>query len=112
MEGREALEVAIKGGARNLGRDDIGEIAPGFAADFVAWRTDAIGFAGAGKDPVAALLLCTPSIGFVDLSVINGRVVVRDGALKTLDLPVCLQANLIRQQAGNQMYLQACDSRA
>ena len=88
MEGREALGLAIKGGARNLGRNDIGEIAPGFAADFVAWRTDTIGFCGAGKDPVAALLLCTPSIGSVDLSVINGRVVVKDGQLTTLDLQV------------------------
>ena len=86
MEGREALELAIKGGARNLGRSDIGEIAPGFAADFVAWRTDTIGFCGAGKDPVAALLFCTPSIGSVDLSVINGHVVVKDGQLTTLDL--------------------------
>ena len=94
MEGREALQVAIKGGARNLGRDDIGEIAPGFAADFVAWRTDAMGFAGAGKDPVAALLLCTPSIGVVDLSVINGRIIVRDGVLTTLDLPVRTRARL------------------
>lgn len=90
MEAREALEVGIKGGARNLGRGDIGEIAPGFAADFVAWRTDLIGFAGAGKDPVAALLYCTPSIGFVDLSVINGEVIVQNGHLKTLDLQVGL----------------------
>ena len=80
------LEVGIKGGARNLGRDDVGEIAPGFAADFVAWRTDAIGFAGAMKDPVAALVFCTPSIGWVDLSVINGDVIVQDGKLQTLDL--------------------------
>ncbi len=88
MEAREALRMGIGGGARNLGRDEIGQIAPGFAADFVAWRTDSIGFAGAGKDPVAGLLYCTPSIGSVDLSVINGDVVVRDGELLTLDLKV------------------------
>ena len=44
--------------------------------------------AGAGQDPVAALLYCTPSIGAVHLSVINGHVVVKDGQLQTLDLQV------------------------
>ncbi|BDA49398.1 5'-deoxyadenosine deaminase [Coccomyxa sp. Obi] len=94
MEAREALRVGISGGARNLGRDDIGQIAPGFAADFVAWRTDSIGFAGAGKDPVAGLLYCTPSIGSVDLSVINGDVVVRDGELLTLDLKALIKEHM------------------
>ena len=90
MSCREALRIAIQGGARNLGRqDDIGQIAPGFAADIVGWRVDGnIGFSGAGLDPVAGLVLCTPSIGFVDLSIINGRTVVRDGKLTTLDLGV------------------------
>ncbi|MFX8668512.1 amidohydrolase, partial [Acinetobacter baumannii] len=68
-----------------LNRDDIGALAPGMAADFVAFRTDRIGMAGALHDPVAALVFCNP--GPVALSVINGRVVVRDGQLGTIDLP-------------------------
>jgi 8-oxoguanine deaminase len=55
----EAFDVAVKGGARNLGRDDIGEIAPGFAADFVAWRTDTIGFSGARIDEVNRRPCCS-----------------------------------------------------
>lgn len=95
MDAREALTVGIKGGAKNLGRDDLGEIAPGFAADFVAWKTDAIGFAGGLMDPVAALIYCTPSLGWVDLSVINGDVIVKNGELQSLDLKVRLLQQLL-----------------
>ncbi|KAK9786168.1 hypothetical protein WJX73_005459 [Symbiochloris irregularis] len=98
MDAREALTVGIKGGARNLGRDDIGEIAPGFAADFVAWKTDAIGFAGGLMDPVAALIYCTPSLGWVDLSVINGEVIVKNGKLQSLDLQALLEEHRQRSE--------------
>lgn len=84
MTAREALEIATLGGARVLGRDDIGALAPGMAADFVAFDLRQPLFAGALHDPVAALVFCAPSQ--VALSVIDGRVVVKDGVLQTVEL--------------------------
>lgn len=86
---REALQLATLGGAAVLGRDDIGMLKPGMAADFIAFRLDQIMFAGALHDPVAALILCLPPR--VDLSVINGRTVIKDGQLLTIDLPVVME---------------------
>ncbi|MDX2160082.1 MAG: 8-oxoguanine deaminase [bacterium] len=84
LKAREALEMATLGGAAVLGRDDIGALAPGMAADFVAYRVDTPAFAGAQHDLAAALVFCAPPS--VDYSVINGRVVVKEGHLQTLDL--------------------------
>lgn len=85
MTAREALEIATVGGARVLGRDGIGVLAAGMAADFVAFDTRGVGMAGGLHDPVAALVFCNP--GQAAYSVVNGRVVVREGHLATLDLP-------------------------
>ena len=85
MSAREALEIATLGGAKVLNRDDIGALAPGMAADIVTVPLDQIGFAGAQHDPLAALLFC--HVPRVRHSIVNGRVVVRDGELVTLDLP-------------------------
>jgi cytosine/adenosine deaminase-related metal-dependent hydrolase len=85
MSAREMLEIATLGGARVLGRDDIGALAPGMAADVVTVPLDEVGLAGAGDDPVAALLLC--QVPRVRHAIVNGRVVVRDGGLATLELP-------------------------
>ncbi len=85
MTAREVLEIATLGGARVLGRDDIGALAPGMSADLVSVRLDEIGLAGAGHDPLAALFFC--HVPRVTHSVVNGRVVVRDGQLASLDLP-------------------------
>ncbi|WP_120971432.1 8-oxoguanine deaminase [Comamonas sp. lk] len=84
MSARQALEIATLGGARVLNRDDIGAISTGMSADFVAFDMNQIAYAGAGHDPVAALVFCTPTQ--VHTSVINGRVVIADGQLLTADL--------------------------
>ncbi|MFK0375793.1 8-oxoguanine deaminase [Pandoraea sp. NPDC090278] len=99
MTAREALEIATVGGARVLGRDDIGVLAAGMAADFVAFDTRGVGMAGGLHDPVAALVFCNP--GQAAYSVVNGRVVVREGRLTTLDLPslVTRHNTLARQLA-------------
>ena len=90
LSAREALALATRGGARVLGRNDIGQLAPGMAADLIAIDLGAVGYAGGAQhDPVAAVLLCAPA--HVAWSVIDGRVVVRDGRLVTIDLPRALE---------------------
>jgi len=97
MSAREALEIATLGGAKVLGRDDIGALAPGMAADFVSFDLSQHGFAGALHDPVAALVFCAPSQ--VSTSVIDGRVVVRHGQLTTVDLgPIVERHNRLAGQ--------------
>jgi cytosine/adenosine deaminase-related metal-dependent hydrolase len=86
MTARQALEMATLGGASVLGRDDIGSLAPGMAADLIAIDLDRPSLAGACHDPVAALVLC--QIDAVDYSIINGRIVVERGVLTTAELPV------------------------
>jgi cytosine/adenosine deaminase-related metal-dependent hydrolase len=89
LTARQALELGTRGGARVLGREDIGSLEKGKAADFIAIKLDRVEYAGALHDPVAALVFCAPLR--VDLSVINGRVVVQDGNLLTLDLPPAIE---------------------
>jgi cytosine/adenosine deaminase-related metal-dependent hydrolase len=83
---QEALGLATVGSAAVIGREDLGTLAPGKAADMIGYRLDRLEFAGgAVHDPVAVLLLCTAK--GVDLSVINGRIVIEDGRLLGFDLP-------------------------
>jgi cytosine/adenosine deaminase-related metal-dependent hydrolase len=100
MSAREALEIATLGGAKVLGRDDIGSLVVGMAADLVTVPLDDIGMAGALHDPVAALVFC--QVPRVRHSIINGRVVVRDGRVTTLDLPVHIERhNALALQLAN-----------
>jgi len=94
LTAEEALWLGTRGGAQVLGRDDIGQLAPGKAADFIGIKSDTLDYAGCQHDLLAALVFCAPQK--VDLSVINGKVVVQDGHLTTLDLgPVIERHNQI-----------------
>jgi cytosine/adenosine deaminase-related metal-dependent hydrolase len=89
MTARQALELATLGGAGVLGRDDIGSLAPGMAADFAAFDLRGVGHAGARHDPVAALVFCAPERA--SWVAINGRVVVEEGRIATVDLPAVIE---------------------
>jgi cytosine/adenosine deaminase-related metal-dependent hydrolase len=82
MSVREALRLATRGGARLLGRSDIGSLEPGKRADVAIWRTDGLELGGA-DDPVAGLVLSGPH-GVTTL-LVGGEEVVRDGRLVNAD---------------------------
>ncbi len=77
---RMALEMATVGGAACLDRtDELGTLAPGYVADVAVWPLVGPAFAGAVGDPVEAWLRCGPVLA--RHTVVNGRAVVRDGAI-------------------------------
>lgn len=89
LSAEEALRLATRGGAEVLGRDDIGQLAPGKAADIIGFRLDHLAYAGgAVHDAAAATVFCAPQQ--VDLSIINGALVIKEGRLLTTDLPTTI----------------------
>jgi cytosine/adenosine deaminase-related metal-dependent hydrolase len=82
MTVRDALRLGTRGGAAVLGREDIGQLAPGKRADFAVWRTDGLELGGA-SDPVAGLVFAGPQR--VDRLYVGGEEVVRDGHLVRAD---------------------------
>ena len=85
MTARDALRLATRGGAEVLGRKDIGQLAVGLCADLALFDLGTLGFAGgAVHDPVGSLLLCASAQAAY--TVVNGKVVVREGQLTTVEL--------------------------
>lgn len=89
MTARESLRLATAGGAAVLGRDDIGVLAPGKAADFIAVDLDRVEFAGSLHDPVAAIVLCSPPN--VDHSWVGGRPLVTEGKVGGVELQTLIE---------------------
>ncbi|QFT73733.1 8-oxoguanine deaminase [Ruegeria sp. THAF33] len=83
MSAREALEIATRGGADVLGRPDCGRLMPGKRADIAVWDTRGIESAGSW-DPAALLLAGPMSVKHL---FVEGRQIVRDGHITTIDLP-------------------------
>lgn len=80
----EILEIATVGGAEVLGRDDIGYLAPGMAADMVLMDWDQLQYAGGKNDPVASIVL-SGDARMVDTVLVNGEVRVKKGRLTSID---------------------------
>jgi cytosine/adenosine deaminase-related metal-dependent hydrolase len=84
MPARDAFKIATRGGAEVLGRGDIGSIEPGKAADIAIFDVSGLDFAGSGSDPLASLLFCGASHR-TKYTIVNGKVVVKNGRLANVD---------------------------
>jgi len=82
---RDVLRLATRGGAEVLGRNDIGALGPGMAADIVGLRLDSLALAGGAiHDPLAALVFCRPTNA--DFTIVNGVPLVEHGTFTRLDV--------------------------
>jgi 8-oxoguanine deaminase len=79
----EILKLATRGGAEVLGRDDIGILKEDMAADIVLFDLNDVAYAGC-HDPLVGLVTCG-NTSLVKMTIVNGKIVVKDGNLLTMD---------------------------
>jgi cytosine/adenosine deaminase-related metal-dependent hydrolase len=83
LTARDALDMATRGGAHVLGRqDEIGSLEPGKLADIALWRLDTLAHVDIA-DPIAALVLGAPPP--LELLLVNGEAVVEQDRLVSVD---------------------------
>ena len=82
--GYNVLKLATRGSARLLGRDDIGQLAPGKAADLFLIDLNRLSLVGAQFDP-RSMLATVGFKGDVDYTIVNGVPIVRQGRLTAVD---------------------------
>ena len=98
----DVLRWATLGGARCLGRSDIGRIVPGLQADLALFCLDEFRYSGS-HDPLAALVICGSHRA--DRVMIGGVWKVQDGHVVDLDIDLLMHqhteaAKHLRQRAG------------
>lgn len=100
----EILKLSTRGGAEVLGRDDIGILKEGMAADIAIFDLDDIAYSGC-HDPLVGLVTCG-NTSLVKMTIVNGKIVVKDGKLLTIDtLKTAIEAHnvaskLVKLQRG------------
>ncbi len=99
----EVLWIATVGGAKALGRDDVGQIKPGKCADITMISMDRLEYAGAQHDPAAAIVFCAAQSP-VDCVIVNGKVVVEKGRIVGLDESVLIRK---QQQISDELVIHA-----
>jgi len=88
----QVLRMATRGGAEVLGRDDIGILEKGKAADMVVFDMNDIAYAGC-HDPLVGLVTCG-NTSLVKMTMVNGKILVKDGKLATIDCDrICKEAH-------------------
>jgi len=98
MSAEEVMVMATNGGRDVLNQPEVGSIEEGKAADMFLINTKRLGFAGGLSDSVSALVTCGDS-QIVDITIVNGKIVVRDGRLVTIDENIVAEkANKISQE--------------
>lgn len=80
----ETLKMATRGGAEVLGRKDIGYLEVNKAADIIVLDLNDIAFAGC-HDPLVSIVCCG-NTSFVKSTIVNGKTLVRDGIINTIDI--------------------------
>ena len=80
----DILYMGTRGGARNLGREDIGYLAPGMAADITMLNWSQLQYAGGNNDPVDCIII-SGDARMVDTVMVNGEITVEKGRLTKVD---------------------------
>jgi cytosine/adenosine deaminase-related metal-dependent hydrolase len=96
---KDVFDAATLGGARALGRDDLGRLAPGAKADLLIVNLQGMQF-GAVRDPIKSLVECG-SASDVETVVIDGRTLVEGGQSLGVDETALLRSI---QEAGERSW--------
>lgn len=102
MTARDALKVATLGGAKVLGRDDIGMLEKGYEADLVGFKLDSLRQAGSSTDPLAALVFC--AVDTVDLSIVHGETLIENGQFTRFSHAELKELIRRQNERSNQIY--------